>query len=174
MQSTNMHFWPSFQGCSNFRGPAKIKTLNAGFKIPSRHLFSVQPFFLSREYVRVKKFSKLPSFRVCCSENSLLKVTMSQAPNYPSASAASSALHPSPRSCHDHNQVPNPAPRVYTAWFSGFASDNDVGYSVSARQTFGGVSRNVFVEGQVSGAWGQQPSIKIEKNQTRNDALQVV
>ena len=84
------------------------------------------------------------------------------------------AVRPAPAPAMPAIRVPNPAPRVSPAGFSGSASASNEGYSVSARQTFGGVSRNVFVEGQVSGAWGQQPSIKIEKNQTHNDALQVV
>ena len=68
------------------------------------------------------------------------------------------AFRPAPAPAMPTIRVPNPAPRVSPAGFSGSASANNEGYSVSARQTFGGVNRNVFVEGQVSGAWGQQPS----------------
>ena len=84
------------------------------------------------------------------------------------------AVRPAPPPAMPAIRVANPSPRVSPAGTSINASANNEGYSLSARQTFGGVNRNVFVEGQVSGAWGQQPSIKIEKNQTHNDALQVV
>ncbi len=69
------------------------------------------------------------------------------------------AVRPAPAPAMPAIRVANPAPRVSPAGFSvSNVSANNEGYSVSARQTFGGVNRNVFVEGQVSGAWGEKPS----------------
>ena len=69
------------------------------------------------------------------------------------------AVRPAPPPAMPAIRVANPSPRVSPAGTSINASANNQGYSVSARQTFGGVNKNVFVEGQVSGAWGGQPSV---------------
>ena len=68
------------------------------------------------------------------------------------------AVRPAPPPAMPAIRVANPSPRVSPAGTSINASANNEGYSLSARQTFGGVNKNVFVEGQVNGAWNGQPS----------------
>ena len=71
------------------------------------------------------------------------------------------AVRPAPPPAMPAIRVANPSPRVSPAGTSINASANNEGYSLSARQTFGGVNKNVYVEGQVSGAWGEQPSFGV-------------
>jgi hypothetical protein len=68
------------------------------------------------------------------------------------------APRPAPPPAMPSIVVSNPAPRQSPAGLSGTVTANNEGYNVTARQTFGGVNRNVFVEGQMSGSWDGQPS----------------